>query len=338
MSDYREVARFQDKRDYLPYIERSGNMPLRVNDMAWSPDNGRIAVAHTDLAVRIWNIAGKFDEPENVFPHTKFVVSVAWSPVGDKIASGDTQADPVRIWDVESCIELRTMWGHESWPLSIDWSPSGRYAMSGGQDGAIILWDTYAEEPDHRFYVYIGKSRTVSTIRWNHQKYMVAAYLPKNRSYYQGVWTELEQAVLIFDTRTWQIQHQLSLGIENTSHGCLLDWSPNGRYLAVLGDHAKVHLWDISESEATEIAVLQPTELDNKANKIGSVSWNRNGHSIACVVGTDTIYLWEDGIPQQPLMVNDDDKLFSTKWSPDGKYLAVGGLSGIVRVFSKANE
>ena len=54
--------------------------------------------------------------------HTGCVMSVVWSPDGQKIASGSCDRT-IKIWDMESHELQSTLSGHTDWVMSIAWSP-----------------------------------------------------------------------------------------------------------------------------------------------------------------------------------------------------------------------
>lgn len=71
------------------------------------------------------------------------VLTMAFSPDGKYALSGGTDGS-IRLWDVSSGAELRTMQGHTGWvgTNAVAFSPDGRFIVSvGGSDGLAKLWD-----------------------------------------------------------------------------------------------------------------------------------------------------------------------------------------------------
>ena len=73
--------------------------------------------------------------------HTSPVLSVAFSPDGKTLASGEFNG-PVQLWDVATHRQIgRPLTGHTSEVNSVAFSPDGTTLASAGGDGTVRLWD-----------------------------------------------------------------------------------------------------------------------------------------------------------------------------------------------------
>ena len=110
-----------------------------TNMISWSPDNIHFAAANDSSQVVIWN-ATSGNKTYTYQGHNTTVLSVAWSPDGKQIVSGDKlPGKTVQCWDSTS--------GKPIWSATVAgqtpalaWSPDGKYIASGGQSGAVQVW------------------------------------------------------------------------------------------------------------------------------------------------------------------------------------------------------
>ena len=126
--------------------------------VAWSPDGTRLAVASsigiwlydTDTGAEVVLLTG----------HTSWVLSVAFSPDGQTLASGSVD-DTVKLWDVDTGQEKASLTGHGSSVTSVAFSPDGQTLASGSWDETVKLWDVdtgqeKASLTGHTSWVYFG--------------------------------------------------------------------------------------------------------------------------------------------------------------------------------------
>src|SRR3954453_3517474 len=72
--------------------------------------------------------------------HAEYVRSVAFSPDGTLFASGSND-NSVKIWDVASRRELRTLTGHTDHVLAIRFSSDGTLLATLGYDKTVRVWE-----------------------------------------------------------------------------------------------------------------------------------------------------------------------------------------------------
>src|SRR5262249_58499031 len=117
--------------------------------VAWSPDVTRLARGSEDGTIRV--LEGLQQTPKvhvfNDHEPRRFgsagehgVRTLAWSPQGDRLASGGPD-QLVKIWDPIRGAELARMPGHQLWVLAVAWSPDGKRLASAGADRLVIAWD-----------------------------------------------------------------------------------------------------------------------------------------------------------------------------------------------------
>jgi WD40 repeat protein len=68
------------------------------------------------------------------------IYAVAYSPDGKQVLTGGFD-HLVRLWDIETGMELHEFSGHTDPIISVAFSPDGKNALSGSADGTARLWD-----------------------------------------------------------------------------------------------------------------------------------------------------------------------------------------------------
>ena len=95
--------------------------------------------------------------------HKEAVISVAFSPDGQCLASGSGDTT-VRFWDIYTQTPQFTCEGHKHWVLCISWSPCGRKLVSACKNGTILLWNPKTGEQIGR--AMSGHKMWVTSLCW----------------------------------------------------------------------------------------------------------------------------------------------------------------------------
>src|SRR5262245_45919643 len=111
----------------------------------------RVGREHADVDVRLraHAVAGAIEarlygERRRFTGHTDGAIAVAVSPDGKALASGAWNAGRdhlVRLWDVKTGKNTRSLKGHASVVVAVAFLPDGKRLLSGGGDRRMRLWD-----------------------------------------------------------------------------------------------------------------------------------------------------------------------------------------------------
>jgi WD40 repeat protein len=95
--------------------------------------------------------------------HEGSVLSVAWSPDGQQLASG-ASGGAIIVWDANSGEQIAILRGHTANVWDLAWSPNGGQLASASNDETARLWDVTTGEP---IAILTGHAGAVRAVTWS---------------------------------------------------------------------------------------------------------------------------------------------------------------------------
>ncbi|KFG85253.1 hypothetical protein MANI_114843 [Metarhizium anisopliae] len=123
-----------------------------ILSIAFSPDVKILALGSSDWRVRLWDVDEGtliktlayrnhiIRDERTTEDHSRYVLSIAFSPNGKIIASGSSDWR-VRLWSIDKSVPLTTLEGHRSWVRAVAFSTDGKLLASASTDGMLCLWN-----------------------------------------------------------------------------------------------------------------------------------------------------------------------------------------------------
>jgi tetratricopeptide (TPR) repeat protein len=298
----------------------------RIGSLAFSPDGQTLAsggCGKTDKEkswdclqgeIKLWDIATGQPLGGSLTGHTDHVLSVAFSPDGQTLASGSLDST-VMLWDVATGQPLGDpLTGHTDRVLSVAFSPDGQTLLSGNGDGTFRQWDVATRQP--RGELSGGElDHAMSSVAFSPDRTMVAfGYC----SIYHEVYCA-EGAVSLWDVETGhpigdpprviiiRDMHELRQVVEETGHPIgdplrghtspveSIAFSPDGTTLVSVAcgkggemgcNEGEIMLWDVE----TMLPIGDP--LRGHTSYINSVAFSPDGQTVATGSSDQTIRLW----------------------------------------------
>jgi WD40 repeat protein len=147
-----------------------------VEDIAFSPDGKRLAVASFDSTVRVWDLEQGVEtlvlKGHGLKGEYGSVNAVAFSPNGEILASGSNDQS-TKIWDVSTGEEMHTLESKDMGRVtSLTFSPDGTQLASASHGHHVELWNTTDFTVTHTL---VGHTHPVRDLIFSHDGSMLAS-------------------------------------------------------------------------------------------------------------------------------------------------------------------
>jgi eukaryotic-like serine/threonine-protein kinase len=195
----------------------------------------------------------------------------------------------------------------------VAFSPDGRFALSGGEDKALCLWDTSSGRKIRRLP---GHAATVLSV----------AFAPDNRHAISG---SRDRTVLIWDVETGQQVNRLK-GVN--AEIIALAFSPDGKMIVTGSQDMNLLLWDRQSQKTTR--PLGGLVRGRHFGAITSVLFTTDNVRTVSASEDGSIRLWnvKTGV-ELYCFAGHKGGVQSIALSPDGLRLVSGGADKVVRIW-----
>lgn len=207
-------------------------LPAALNDGVFAPDGDTFAVASGDGTVRIYPLTmvqgGAPDALQTLTADVLRVQALAYSPDGAQIAAAlGFPAETVQVWDVASGEAVQSLAGHDGDVFSVRYNPDGETLLTGGGDGAVIVWDAATGDP--RYTIADAHDGDVFDVAFSPDGALVAS-------------VGFDGVLRLWDAATGDPLAAYTPGDETRSLAAVA-FSPDGARLAAAGEAGVVYLW-----------------------------------------------------------------------------------------------
>jgi WD40 repeat protein len=241
--------------------------------------------------------------------HSNRVFTVALSPDGRTLASGSADCS-IKLWDMASGRELRTLNGNANMVSSVAFSPDGRTLASAGYDHTVRLWDVSSGRELH-FNQFLLHADIVNAVAFSEDGKTLAS-------------ASSDQTIKIWNVADGHLQRTLSGHSQGVN---AVAFSADGHMLASGSFDSSIKLWDPGTGE-------QLRTLSGHSGAVTAVAFSLDGRRLLSGSYDKTVKVWDIASGHELRTLNgSSDRITSVAFTPDGRSAAAGSLDNNIKLW-----
>jgi len=326
-------------QDLVDQLGRTGGKVLGRQGgrgaLGFSHDGRWLVAPGPDQAIKVWDMNAPDPSASSLtLKMAQDPLRFAFSPDGHWMAIGgnnQSQGGTVILWELEKDqrfakpLILPTV--HEGGVSALSFSPDDRWLATSSYEGGIYLWDldriSSAETPieligsSSEFYL---SPMWVTQLDFSPDSNWLAASDFNSATYVWNIGTRA------FDDEPKQLIGTLYYEVRSAK------FDPAGDWLATAGGDGLVRLWPYNQGGVSDTPRIVGTEVGSAPR----VSFSSDGKWLMSYDDGAPPHLWRDRTDPGRQIILEGQRY--SAFSPDGRWLASGGLDNTIRLYSLAEQ
>ncbi|WP_138499488.1 serine/threonine-protein kinase [Nostoc sp. PA-18-2419] len=312
-----------------------------VHAIAISPDGQFLASGSNDKTIKLWQLGtGKLMRQLGRWfsGHSSMVHSVAFSPISSNsfsqaesnrtggitdnnwgiLASGSWD-NTIKLWDVNTGKEIRTLTGHTNWVNSVAFSPDGKLLVSGSADCTIKLWQVHT---GIEIQTFTGHFDPVSSVAYSSRTATTT-----NSQERQLVASGSNDCTI----KLWQVYTGTNITtlVGHTFFVNCIAFSHDGEIIASGSGDNTIKLWHVNTGK--EIRTLT-----GHSDSVWSIAFSHDRQFLASGSWDNTIKLWHLHTGREvSTLIGHSSYVRCVAFSPDGQTLVSGGDDDTIKIWRR---
>ena len=245
----------------------------RTVSVTFSPDGTTLASASLNNGVVLWDLDNR--STMATFPHALQVSSASFSPDGTTLASGDFEGN-VHLWDVKTERKIRTLSGPGNRLRTLLFSSDGATLAAGTYGGEVRLWD-------------VGSGATIRDLDGHSGWVLAMSFSPDGATLATASHEDIRHGDFydnLVRINRWNVATGTKIATWEGDWGDILAFSPDMTMFATGSQDRRVRLYDMSTGDII-------ATFDGHNHYVTSVSFTRNGETLASGSHDGTVLLWD---------------------------------------------
>ncbi|CAD0228247.1 putative WD-40 repeat-containing protein [Planktothrix agardhii] len=255
---------------------------------------------HSKMILSLASPDGQTLVSESNTGHSKTILSLAISPDGQTLVSG-SRDKTIKIWELSTGRELRTLTKHSDEVWSVAISPDGQTLVSGSDDKTIKIWE-------------LSTGRELRTLTGHDGNVYSVAISPDGQTLVSGS----GDGIKIWQLSTGQLLRTL------TEHSGKVVISPDGQTLVSGSSDGTIKIWQLSTGQLLRT-------LTGHSDYVRSLAISPDGQTLVSASGDGTIKIWQLSTGQ--LLRTLTEHSGKVVISPDGQTLVSGSSDTTIKIW-----
>jgi WD40 repeat protein len=285
--------------------------------MAFSPDRSQLAVASADGPTRLWDVGGNFKERGSIGSSGAKFTALAFSRSNVLALGAGTLDGAIRLYDVsdKSPRELTGLKGAHGSINALAFSPDGKIAVGAGEDRFLRIWEVAAAGPPR------------AELKGHGGAIRALAFTPDG----QGLSSAADDGVRLWAVSRIRSWERASLPQPQAT---AVTYSADARTLVTGSRDGLIRLWD-----TTVVCKAPRTELRRQPGSVRQLVMSADGGTLAGIADGPKVTNWElpSGLEKHEWVIPAAE-VGASALTADGRYLALGGLDGVVQIYRVAES
>lgn len=263
--------------------------------------------------------------------HSSYVVSVAWEPQGDRIASSGGDG-LVRIWEAETGKTLLTYRGHP-WVIktvnmaptiyTAAWSPEGLRIASAGVGTDVRVWDAATGTDIVTYTGHSGVLPSVFALAWSPDGSRIASACSAiGLDKHIHIWNASKGGkMLLYDS---------SYGVLPNFSVLAMAWSPDGSRIASTCGDKTLRIWNANDGKTI-------SKIKVRSNWVSALAWSPDGRRLALANSDHSAQILDTTTGSIVTYTGHQESVRGIAWSPDGNLVASASNDTTVQVWESTS-
>jgi eukaryotic-like serine/threonine-protein kinase len=338
----RTLMRHQDKND--------------IWNVAFSPDNQRVATTHADQLIRVWTLASP-SPPLTLRGHGGEVRAACFSPDGNLLATAGAD-EKVCLWDLGAASQPTAITNvdHDQWRQGPALSSDGKLLAIGGVGATVEIWDLDSIErlqvltntshvlrfsDDDSKLLTLDENVTIKVWDLPTRTLETVAVLTNRVGHFRPVALSPDGTLLVAGSRESDDSSTITIWNVNTGesrqrlrahHRALwaIFFFPEGETFVTCGEDRATRIWNTSTLELE-------AEFAGHKDQVFGVALSADGALMATASIDATIKVWDVPARKELLTFKGHRRgVLDVVFNADGKTIASCSDDGSVRFWSLA--